>query len=147
MFTDEFIIKACEYARKKDLASNAKEALLNLGINNKGVITDLDNVVAAADSNNLLAVNYMLSFVPKEVLQVIEFISAYGAYTMFKSNQALQTVIVLHGVNGDLLLKFDNTNKCLYIDAYSSTSAWLYSEVSKYIGKDPGRFNTWIYVK
>ena len=147
MFTEEFIIKACEHARKKDLANSAKEALLNLGINNKGVTTDLNNVVAAADAYNMLAVNYMLSFVPKEILTAIKFQSAYGAFTIYKNIMGLHAVIILRGEDTDLRLKFDNDDKCLYTDLLTNKHDKLYALVSQYISKSPIEFSSWIYTK
>ena len=43
MFTDEFIIKACEYTSKARSAMDARNELRKLGINNIGVNQELDS--------------------------------------------------------------------------------------------------------
>lgn len=149
MFTDEFIIKACEYTSKETSIRNTRHDLRKLGINNKEVTQELDNIEAAAIAYNMLAVNYMYSFVPEELRQLLKVIKVTGAYaTSFSSNNrfSLHASIRLHLENGVLDLLFDNTNKCLYTNGFFSNRDEYFEEISKHIKPEPKGFNNWIVV-
>lgn len=149
MFTDEFIIKACEYTSKARSAMDARNELRKLGINNKEVNQELDNIVAASDAHNILAVNYIYSFVPEDLRQLLEVIKVTGAFaTSYSSNNrfSMSTSIRLHLKTGVLDLLFDNTNKCLYTNEFFSNSDKYFEEISKYIKPNPKGFYSWIVV-
>ena len=149
MFTDEFIIKSANYYDKKKLAMDTKYNLNKLGINNKGVTQELDTIIAAADAFNMLAVNYMYSFVPEELrthLKVKKVTGAFATSTFTTYGFSLITTIKLHLESGVLDLIFDNQNKCLYTDSFFNERSDFYKEVSMHINPVPKNFNYWIVI-
>lgn len=147
MFTDEFIIKACEYSSKETSIRIARHDLRKLGINNKEVTQELNNIEAAAIAYNMLAVNYMYSFVPEELRQLLKVIKVTGAYaTSYSSDNrfSLHASIRLHLESGVLDLFFDNTNKCLYTNSFFNERSDFYREISIHINPVPDKFNCWI---
>ena len=150
MFTDEFIIKSANYNDKKKLAMDTKYNLNKLGINNKGVTQELDTIIAAADVFNMLAVNYMYSFVPEELRTYLKVKRVTGAFatsvlTTYRSF-SLNTTIRLHLESGVLDLLFDNKNKCLYTDGFFNKRSDFYKEVSMHINPVPVNFNYCIVI-
>ena len=149
MFTDEFIIKSANYNDKKKLAMDTKYNLNKLGINNKGVTQELDTIIAAADAYNMLAVNYMYSFVPEELrayLKVKRVTGAFATSALTTYRLSLNTTIRLHLESGVLDLLFDNKNKCLYTDGFFNERSDFYKEISKHIKPEPKGFNAWIVI-
>ena len=151
MFTDEFIIKSANYNDKKKLAMDTKYNLNKLGINNKGVTQELDTIIAAADAVNMLAVNYMYSFVPEELRTYLKVKRVTGAFAMSSAltttyRFSLNTTIRLHLESGVLDLLFDNKNKCLYTDGFFNERSDFYKEISMHINPVPDNFNYWIVV-
>ena len=149
MFTDEFVIKSANYYDKKKLVSDTKYNLKTLGINNKGVTQELDNIEAAADAFNMLAVNYMYSFVPEELrayLKVKRVTGAFATSALTTYRFSLSTTIRLHLESGVLDLLFDNKNKCLYTNGFFNERSDFYKEVSMHINPVPDNFNYWIVI-
>ena len=150
MFTDEFIIKSANYNDKKKLAMDTKYNLNKLGINNKGVTQELDTIIAAADAFNMLAVNYMYSFVPEELRTYLKVKRVTGAFAMSSAltpyRFSLNTTIRLHLESGVLDLLFDNKNKCLYTDGFFNERSDFYKEVSMHINPVPVNFNYYIII-
>ena len=147
MFTDEFVIKSANYNNKKKLARDTRCYLKSLGINNKGVTQELDNIEAAADAFNMLAVNYMYSFVPEELRILLKVTRVTGAFaTSIDGRFSLNTTIRLHLESGVLDLLFDNKNKCLYTDCFFNERSDFYKEVSMHINPVPNNFNHWIVI-
>lgn len=149
MFTDEFVIKSANYYDKKKLARDTRHNLKALGINNKGVTQELDNIEAAADAFNMLAVNYMYSFVPEELrayLKVKRVTGAFATSALSTYRFSLNTTIRLHLESGILDLLFDNKNKCLYTDGFFNERSDFYKEVSMHINPVPDNFNYWIVI-
>lgn len=151
MFTDEFIIKSANYYDKKKLAMDTKYNLNKLGINNKGVTQELDTIIAAADVFNMLAVNYMYSFVPEELRTYLKVKKVTGAFATSVLTTyrffSLNTTIRLHLESGVLDLLFDNKNKCLYTDGFFNKRSDFYKEVSMHINPVPVNFNYCIVIK
>ena len=143
MFTDEFIIKSANYYDKKKLAMDTKYNLNKLGINNKGVTQELDTIIAAADAFNMLAVNYMYSFIPEELREFLKANEVTGAFatSVLSNTSSLNTTIRLRLEAGTLSLIFDNFNKCLYTESSFNERSLFYKEVSKYINPVPNTFN------
>ena len=50
MFTNEFILLSCEYARNKELASTTLRCLKELNIKNNSVIKNCEAIIKSADS-------------------------------------------------------------------------------------------------
>ena len=148
MFTDEFIIKSANYYDKKKLAMDTKYNLNKLGINNKGVTQELDTIIAAADAFNMLAVNYMYSFVPEELRILLKVTRVTGAFATSIDGKrfSLNTTIRLHLESGVLDLLFDNKNKCLYTDGFFNKRSDFYKEVSMHINPVPVNFNYCIVI-
>ena len=150
MFTDEFIIKSANYYDKKKLAMGTKYNLDKLGINNKGVTQELDTIIAAADVFNMLAVNYMYSFVPEELRTYLKVKVVTGAFATSSAlttyRFSLNTAIRLHLESGVLDLLFDNKNKCLYTNGFFNERSDFYKEVSMHINPVPNNFNHWIVI-
>ena len=150
MFTDEFIIKACEYTSKARSAMDARNKLRKLGINNIGVTQELDTIIAAADAFNMLAVNYMYSFVPEELRTYLKVKRVTGAFATSSALTTyrfyLNTTIRLHLESGVLDLVFDNKNKCLYTEGFFNERSDFYKEVSMHINPVPDNFNYWIVI-
>ena len=148
MFTDEFVIKSANYNNKKKLARDTRCYLKSLGINNKGVTQELDNIEAAADAFNMLAVNYMYSFVPEELRTYLKVKRVTGAFATSIDGKrfSLNTAIRLHLESGVLDLLFDNKNKCLYTDCFFNERSDFYKEVSMHINPVPNNFNHWIVI-
>ena len=150
MFTDEFIIKSANYNDKKKLAMDTKYNLNKLGINNKGVTQELDTIIAAADAVNMLAVNYMYSFVPEELRTYLKVKRVTGAFATSSAlttyRFSLNTTIRLHLESGVLDLLFDNKNKCLYTDGFFNERSDFYKEVSMHINPVPVNFNYYIII-
>ena len=148
MFTDEFVIKSANYNDKKKLAMDTKYNLNKLGINNKGVTQELDTIIAAADAFNMLAVNYMYSFVPEELRILLKVTRVTGAFATSIDGKrfSLNTTIRLHLESGVLDLLFDNKNKCLYTDGFFNKRSDFYKEVSMHINPVPVNFNYCIVI-
>ena len=150
MFTDEFVIKSANYNDKKRLARDTRCYLKSLGINNKGVTQELDNIEAAADAFNMLAVNYMYSFVPEELRTYLKVKRVTGAFATSSAlttyRFSLNTAIRLHLESGVLDLVFDNKNKCLYTEGFFNERSDFYKEVSMHINPVPDNFNYWIVI-
>ena len=148
MFTEEFIIRACEYHDREETAGRARSALARLGINNVGVKQELDNIIDAAKAYNMLAVNYMYSFVPEELRILLKVTRVTGAFatSIDVKRFSLNTTIRLHLESGVLDLLFDNKNKCLYTDGFFNKRSDFYKEVSMHINPVPVNFNYCIVI-
>ena len=148
MFTEEFIIKACEYNTREEMAGRARSALARLGINNMGVKQELDNIIAAAKAYNMIAVNYIYSFVPEELRILLKVTMVTGAFATSRDGKrfSLNASIRLHLESGVLDLSFDNKNKCLYTNGFFSNRDKYFEEISKHIKPEPKGFNAWIVI-
>ena len=148
MFTDEFIIRACEYHDREETAGRARSALARLGINNVGVKQELDTVTAAAKAYNMIAVNYMYSFVPQELRILLGVTRVTGAFATSLDGKrfSLSTSISLYTDKGRLDLTFDYKNKCLYSNGFFSNRNKYFEEISKHIKPEPKGFNAWIVI-
>ena len=148
MFTDEFIIKSANYYDKKKLAMDTKYNLNKLGINNKGVTQELDTIIAAADAFNMLAVNYMYSFIPEELRILLKVTRVTGAFATSIGGKrfSLNTSISLYTDEDKLDLAFDYKNKCLYSNGFFSNRNKYFEEISKHIKPEPKGFNAWIVI-
>ena len=150
MFTEEFIIRACEYHDREETAGRARSALARLGINNVGVKQELDTVIAAAKAYNMIAVNYIYSFVPEELRILLKVTRVTGAFATSRDGKrfSLNASIRLHLESGVLDLSFDNKNKCLYTNGFFSNSNRdkYFEEISKHIKPEPKGFNAWIVI-
>lgn len=148
MFTEEFIIKACEYHDREETAGRARSALARLGINNAGVKQELDTISAAAKTYNMIAVNYIYSFVPKEVIDLIGVTKVTGAFATSLDGKrfSLNTTISLYTDKDRLDLAFDYENKCLYTNGFFSSRDKYFEEISKHIKPEPKGFSAWIVV-
>ena len=148
MFTEEFIIRACEYHDREETAGRARSALARLGINNVGVKQELDTISAAAKAYNMIAVNYMYSFVPEELRILLKVTIVTGAFATSRDGKrfSLNASIRLHLETGVLDLLFDNTNKCLYTNGSFPNRDKYFEEISKHIKPEPKGFNAWIVI-
>ena len=148
MFTEEFIIKACEYNTREEMAGRARSALSRLGINNVGVKQELDNIIDAAKAYNMLAVNYMYSFVPEELRILLKVTRVTGAFATSLDGKrfSLSTSISLHTDKDRLDLAFDYKNKCLYSNGFFSDRNKYFEEISKHIKPEPKGFDAWIVI-
>lgn len=148
MFTDEFIIRACEYHDREETAGRAISALARLGINNVGVKQELDTVIAAAKAYNMIAVNYMYSFVPQELRILLGVTRVTGAFATSLDGKrfSLNTSISLYTDKDRLDLAFDYKNKCLYSNGFFSNRNKYFEEISKHIKPEPKGFDAWIVI-
>ena len=148
MFTEEFIIRSCEYHDREETAGRVKIALARLGINNVGVKQELDTIIAAAKAHNMLAVNYMYSFVPEELRILLKVTRVTGAFATSIGGKkfSLSASISLYTDKDRLDLAFDNTNKCLYTNGFFSDRNKYFEEISKHIKPEPKGFNNWIVI-
>ena len=148
MFTDEFIIRACEYHDREETAGRARSALARLGINNVGVKQELDTVTAAAKAYNMIAVNYMYSFVPQELRILLGVTRVTGAFATSLDGKrfSLNLSISLYTDKDRLDLAFDYKNKCLYTSGFFSNRNKYFEEISKHIKPEPKGFSAWIVI-
>ena len=148
MFTEEFIIKACEYNTREETAGRARSALARLGINNVGVKQELDTVIAAAKAYNMIAVNYMYSFVPQDLRILLGVTRVTGAFATSLDGKrfSLNTSISLYTDKDRLDLAFDYKNKCLYSNGFFSNRNKYFEEISKHIKPEPKGFDAWIVI-
>ena len=148
MFTEEFIIKACEYHDREETAGRVRSALARLGINNVGVNQELDTIIAAAKAYNMLAVNYMYSFVPEELRILLKVTRVTGAFATSIDGKrfSLSASISLYTDKDRLDLAFDYKNKCLYTSGFFSDRNKYFEEISKHIKPEPKGFNAWIVI-
>ena len=148
MFTEEFIIRACEYNTREEMAGRARSALSRLGINNVGVKQELDTIIDTAKAYNMLAVNYIYSFVPEELRILLKVTRVTGAFATSRDGKrfSLNASIRLHLETGVLDLLFDNTNKCLYTNGFFPNRDKYFEEISKHIKPEPKGFNAWIVI-
>ena len=148
MFTEEFIIRACEYHDREETAGRTKSALARLGINNVGVKQELDTVIAAAKAYNMIAVNYMYSFVPQDLRILLGVTRVTGAFATSLDGKrfSLNTSISLYTDKDRLDLAFDYKNKCLYSNGFFSNRNKYFEEISKHIKPEPKGFDAWIVI-
>ena len=148
MFTEEFIIKACEYNTREEMAGRVRSALARLGINNVGVKQELDTISAAAKAYNMIAVNYIYSFVPEELRIIIGVTRVTGAFATSLDGKrfSLNTSISLYTDKDRLDIAFDYKNKCLYTNGFFSNRNKYFEEISKHIKPEPKGFDAWIVI-
>ena len=148
MFTEEFIIRACEYNTREEMAGRARSALAILGINNVGVKQELDTIIAAAKAYNMIAVNYMYSFVPQDLRILLGVTRVTGAFATSLDGKrfSLNTSISLYTDKDRLDLVFDYKNKCLYSNGFFSNRDKYFEEISKHIKPEPNGFDAWIVI-
>ena len=148
MFTEEFIIRACEYNTREETAGRARSALAILGINNVGVKQELDTIIAAAKAYNMIAVNYMYSFVPQDLRILLGVTRVTGAFATSLDGKrfSLNTSISLYTDKDRLDLAFDYKNKCLYSNGFFSNRNKYFEEISKHIKPEPKGFDAWIVI-
>ena len=148
MFTEEFIIRACEYNTREEMAGRARSALARLGINNVGVKQELDNIIDAAKAYNMIAVNYMYSFVPEELRILLGVTRVTGAFATSLDGKrfSLNTSISLYTDKDRLDIAFDYKNKCLYSNGFFSNRNKYFEEISKHIKPEPKGFDAWIVI-
>ena len=148
MFTEEFIIRACEYHDREETAGRARSALARLGINNVGVKQELDTISAAAKAYNMIAVNYIYSFVPEELRILLGVTRVTGAFATSLDGKrfSLNTSISLYTDKDRLDIAFDYKNKCLYTSGFFSNRNKYFEEISKHIKPEPKGFSAWIVI-
>ena len=148
MFTEEFIIRACEYHDREEMAERTRSALARLGINNVGVKQELDNIIAAAKAYNMIAVNYIYSFVPQELRILLGVTRVTGAFAISLDGKrfSLNTSISLYTDKDRLDIAFDYKNKCLYTSGFFSNRNKYFEEISKHIKPEPKGFSAWIVI-
>lgn len=148
MFTEEFIIRACEYHDREEMAGRVRSALARLGINNVGVKQELDNIIAAAKAYNMIAVNYIYSFVPQELRILLGVTRVTGAFATSLDGKrfSLNTSISLYTDKDRLDIAFDYKNKCLYTSGFFSNRNKYFEEISKHIKPEPKGFSAWIVI-
>ena len=147
MFTEEFIIMSVNYSIKKSNARDAESNLKKLGISNKEVTQELDRIKAACEIFNMLAVNYMYSFVPEELKTKLSVDKITGAFaTATSSAYKLSASIKISLGSEDIRLLFDNKNKCLYIGECLQKDTDFYKEISMYINPAPDGYNEWLEI-
>lgn len=140
MITNEYIRRACINELKRSHAMRIKNELRVLGVNNRSINEELDNIIAVADTCNLLAVNYMLSFIPDKLKAILVITGVRGAFaSSIDSYYSLNRVIVVETLDKHpILFSFDHVAKCLYYNP--NTNNVHCKEIMSFIKEEPINF-------
>lgn len=148
MFTLEYIQTAANLSEKEEYAKDILWRLraLDLNTSNPTLIQSLNNICNEYDEHNTQSINYILSFVPKELKDQLDISKISGAFAMnsySSENPSFHAQITLHLKNGLLIyLSFDNTKKCVYHDYHESHKN--FELFNKYLSKKPKGFDSWL---
>jgi hypothetical protein len=144
MFTKEFIIESARQYRFKKDAKTLLYKIKQLGITSKIVKQQCNTIINNAKDFNRDALEYMYSFVPKELKQKLEIVKLSGAFACEVQGEAsLNAELSIHLKDSILYLKFDNVKKCLY------HQSWMEDHyaplLDNYFQNNPD-FNSWLHV-
>ena len=146
MFTKEFVIELCEIQNRNKKAIEALRLLKSLNIINRAVEEELNVIRSIAFIKDSMAVNYILSFIPEELLEIIGFERTNVSSVLTNSSNervTLDTELLIYGKNSQLNIVFDYKNKCCYLKD-ASIDEFLLSTYTNYIKVAPKGFNRYI---
>ena len=146
MFTKEFVIELCEIQNRNKKAIEALHLLKSLNIINRAVEEELSVIKSIAFIKDAMAVNYILSFIPEELLEIIGFERTCVSSVLTNSSNervTLDTELLIYGKNSQLNIVFDYKNQCCYLKDASIDEFFL-STYTNYIKVAPKGFNHYI---
>ena len=146
MFTKEFVIELSALQEKNKKAIEALKLLKSLNIINRAVEDELNNIKSRAFVKDMFTTNYILSFLPEEVLQIVgfsrEFVSTCTTYSC-NERVVLDTSLLIGMGLYRVSIVFDYEHRCCYLKN-DRIEENLLKELTKYIEVAPEEFNHYI---